>query len=162
MCSKIDDCFQTLFSLFFWMANVWKIWYFWHDKPNYILDSWLLETFVLIMIFTTYCFYLTGSLCWKVNFTENSSACNVYCITSPFTDLFWHTIVIRKYKMFSYYFFQVIWITQWCPVIGFRLSISHTEIQVQEETMQYVYLCAKSLSRSLWTSVSLRQLTSNL
>ena len=114
------------------------------------------------MIFTTYCFYLTGNICWKVNFTENSSACNVHCITSPFTDLFWHTIVIRKYKMFSFYFFQVIWITQWCPVIGFRLSISHTAIQVQEETMEYVYLCAKSFSRSLWTSVSLRQLTCTL
>ena len=156
---------SKLFSLSFLFLEWQKfenIRYFWHDKPNYILDSWLLETFVLKIIFTTHCFYLTGRLCWKVNFTENSSACNVHCITSPFTDLFWHTIVIRKYKMFSFYFFQVIWITQWCPVIGFRSSIFHTSLQVQEETMDYVYLCAKSFSRSLWTSVSLRQLTCNL
>ena len=154
--------FPNSFLSFFLMANAWEIWYFWHDKPNYILDSWLLETFVLIMIFTTYCFYLTWSLCWKVKFTENSSACNVYCITSPFSDLFWHTIVIRKYKMFSSIFFRSLWITQWCPVLGFQLSISHTAIQVKEETMQYVYQCAKLFSRSLWTSVSPHQLTSNL
>ena len=59
-------------------------------------------------------------------------------------------------------FFQVIWITQWCPVLGFHLSISNTAIQVKEETMQYVYQRAKSFSRSLWTSVSPHQLTSNL
>ena len=64
--------------------------------------------------------------------------------------------------MFIQIFFQVIWITQWCPVIGFGLSISHTAIQVQEETMKCVYHCAKSFSRALWTSVSLYQLTNNL
>ena len=152
---------SKLFSLFFLFLEWQKfenIRYFWHDKPNYILDSWLLETFVLIMIFTTYCFYLTWSLCWKVNFTENSIAYNVHCITSLFTDLLWPMILICKYKIFSSYFSQVISITHWCLVIRFGLSISHSAIQVQEETIKYVYQCAKSL----WTSLSLQQLTSNL